>query len=280
MKTNIRKIYLSYFTYRIFRYQYKDGDILVCSFPKCGRTWVKFFISNYLIQVLGIQKELNLKNINHICPNYSFEFPSGPLNFSDPSSITASVEFHNTHKVPRIIFTHQQFNQSFPKYKIVLLVRDIRDVMVSKYYHNINRLNFKGSFSESLKKELPNSIAWLNSWGENKSKVNSLLIIRYEDLLVDPDKYFKKIIQFIGLPIKKEILQNSIKAASFSSMKKIEENKGGFSKNVVSGNRSDNSFHVRKGKPGDYKNYISKKDNLIFKKMMNKLKDNFGYYYF
>lgn len=49
------------------------------------------------------------------------------------------------------------------------------------------------------------------------------LVLRYEDMLKSPEESFRKVIQFINVPLDEQKLQRAIRNSSFKSLKKIEE---------------------------------------------------------
>lgn len=64
----------------------------------------------------------------------------------------------------------------------------------------------------------------VKSWTEHPSP--QLLVVRYEDLLLKPRKYFKQVANFLGLKPSAERLERAIRNSSFKTLKEIESKKG------------------------------------------------------
>ena len=116
-----------------------------------------------------------------------------------------------------------------------------------------------------------NFLSWQNFYAKNNDKG---IIIRFEDLVTDPDKYFQLLINFLSKRLKFEInkkkLKNSIQSINFEILQKIEKEKGFEEKSK----KSENFF--RKGQLNEWKNILEskliKKINSNLSKEMNYLK--------
>lgn len=64
----------------------------------------------------------------------------------------------------------------------------------------------------------------VSSWSQEPS--NNLLVLRYEDMLANPRKSFRKVESLLGLKKDPKRLMNAIKASSFSQLKKQEQASG------------------------------------------------------
>ena len=97
----------------------------IVSYPKAGRTWLRLMVARFL----QVQHGLN----------------------ATPDELLSGKAFR-TVKIPRISFTHDA-DEKFTAWNgkaddirvtgqytdVVLLVRDPRDIMVSGYFHKVNR---------------------------------------------------------------------------------------------------------------------------------------------
>jgi Sulfotransferase domain len=92
-------------------------DVFLISYPKSGNTWTRFLIANLLYP----HKRPDFANINELVP--------------DPEVL--SKRYLNRLPRPRILKSHQYFH---PRYrKIICVVRDPRDVVLSEYHFDIKR---------------------------------------------------------------------------------------------------------------------------------------------
>tara|TARA_B100000586_G_C19814777_1_gene303706 strand:- start:189 stop:584 length:396 start_codon:yes stop_codon:yes gene_type:complete len=108
------------------------------------------------------------------------------------------------------------------------------------------------------------------SWSENynswkNSKFPNKLIIKYEDMVLEPVKVFSSIINFLnkvyGLTINEEKIKKSILATNFSNLKKMEK-KYGFEESLYKSDSSKNTF-FNKGEVGLGKKLLDK--NILHK---------------
>ncbi len=243
-----------------------NDSILIVEYPKSGGTWLGQLISNY----------------------FEIPFPRNKM-----PSLKRSV-FHS-HYLPKYNILKNG--------KIVYLVRDGRDVLVSLYYHqlvwsNKNKLNPKdvlyhrkqlnfedyddvrknmSDFIHYTYEEKPSKLqqftymgnwytynkAWLKEFNENQ---NSIYLIKYEDLLKDTKGAIEKMLkEFFNEDVDHEKLQAIVDKFSFENQT-----------NRKKGEENKNSF-LRKGISGDWKNYFSKNEIELFKEYTNNLLVELGY---
>jgi hypothetical protein len=206
--------------------------------------------------------------------------------------------------IPRMLFTHDGFpdwinykeikhNKSkYKNKKVILLIRDPRDLVVSNYYQKkyrtfkirkgIEKKIFCGNISEFIKYEfggLPNIIEYYNSWSnfiENKN----VIIIKYEDLKSNPYEAIAKTIRFLNCNIDKEALLTAIDESSFEKMRHIEVSNV-IDNSRLSSNSADNtnSYKTRKGKVGSYIEDLNDTDvKWINDYILNNLSEAFYFY--
>ncbi len=96
----------------------------------------------------------------------------------------------------------------------------------------------------------------ISSWSKHVSswtdaEDNSKLILRYEDLIDDPKKAFRKVESFLGLKKDPKRLKNAIKASSFNLLKAQEQSSG-----FVEKHENANSF-FRKGQKNQWASVLT-----------------------
>ncbi len=236
------------------------ADVAVVSFGKSGRTWLRVMISRYYQRMYGI--------------------PEGVL-----------LGFENYHRrnpeIPKIFFTHDNYikdytgefdsKASFYGKKVVLLVRNPKDIAVSQYFQwqhrmrpakkKLNKYPPHGAevpawdFVMDENVGLPGIIDYLNLWAREAEHVEDLLIVRYEDMRSDTAAVLARVMEFIdGAPANDQAVADAVEYSSVENMRKLEEKNvfwlaGG---RMKPGKKGDpNTYKVRRAKVGGYKDYFS-----------------------
>jgi hypothetical protein len=238
----------------------RRADVAVVSFGKSGRTWLRVMISRYYQLVYGI-----------------------------PDS--ALLGFDNYHrrnsKIPKIFFTHDNYikdytgehdsKASFYGKKVVLLVRNPKDIAVSQFFQwqhrmrpakkKLNQYPPHGAdvsaydFVMDPNCGLPDIIAYLNLWAREAKNVESLLIVRYEDMRSDPNKTLRRVMEFVNDDsADASAIDGAVEYSSVENMRKLEEKNvfwlaGG---RMKPGKKGDpNTYKVRRAKVDGYKDYFN-----------------------
>lgn len=236
----------------------KSADVVVVSFGKSGRTWLRVMLSRVYQQMYGLPQR-------------------------------ALIGFDNFHSmnsaIPRIFFTHDNYvkdytgntdsKADFYEKKVVLLARDPRDVAVSQFFQwkyrmkpgkkTLNRYPEDGTdvsvfdFVMNEDAGLPNIIRFLNLWGTESGRLESFFLLRYEDLRSEPEETLRKLLEFMHTQATSEQISDAVEFSSYENMKKMEQKKtfwlsGG--RMVPKDRTNPNSFKVRRAKVGGYKDYF------------------------
>ena len=250
--------------------------IWLASYPKSGNTWLRSFLINYLnkntsnfdldflnqIRKFPRQELFDELNINYL----KFEeIVKNWINMQEFINLKQKFTYLKTHNAMCTInnypFTNKQNTIGF-----IYLVRDPRDVILSYSYHlnksvehtfgimkNSSYEDF-GHHGDSAKTTL------MGSWSENYKSWRDYnlaykLIVKYEDLILNPYETFFKIINYLnkinGLPIDEEMIKKSIENVSFEKLQNLEK-KYGFKE------KSYGAF-FRKGKIRNWEKNLDKK---------------------
>jgi hypothetical protein len=258
-----------------------QADVAVVSFGKSGRTWLRVMISRYYQLMYSIPEQLLLGFTNY---------------------------HRRNPEIPKIFFTHDNYikdytgefdsKASFYPKKVVLLVRNPKDIAVSQYFqwqHRMRpakkRLNnypahgtdvpaFDFVMDENV--GLPGIIDYLNLWAREADSVQDLLVVRYEDMRKDPDKALKGVMEFIhGKPSDDDAIASAVEYSSVENMRKLEEKNvfwlaGG---RMKPGKKGDpNTYKVRRAKVGGYKDYFNVDEAAQIDELVSKeLSTSYGY---
>jgi len=249
--------------------------IWLASYPKSGNTWLRSFLTNYLNKNTS---SFDLKLLMEIK-----RFPRSELykelniNFSKFEEIVKNwiymQEFINLKQEFTYLKTHNAMctvnNYSFTNKEntigFIYLVRDPRDVILSYSNHLGTSVEnvFKTMINKNAREKLhdkDHDETILGSWSEHYKSwrdYNSInkIIIKYEDLVLNPYENFFKIINFLnklnGLPIDEEMIKKSIENVSFEKLQNLEKKFGFYEK--------AHGVFFRKGKIRNWEKNLDKK---------------------
>lgn len=175
----------------------------------------------------------------------------------------------------------KRISECFPEANIVQLIRDGRDVAVSGLFDWIYRRNIDHPryryFVEGNLEAIPERlftdeeiIDFAVEWNDPIKAFASIspdsLLIRYESLKTDFISEFQNILKAMGV---KYTIDEIIRAKAESSF----EN---FSKGRKPG-KEDLTSKNRKGISGDWKNYMTRKDGILFSQVAGKTLIDYGF---
>lgn len=188
----------------------------LCSYPKCGRTWLRYIISNYFNLIYDLNIQLDLHTMFSIIPNDGWDLDRG---------IDAYL-FFDDQRIPLIIASHSPYNPiKFNDGDVIFMFRSVYDVLVSQYFHKKRRLrDYKGdikSFIRNRKLGVVRYVNYLNSWTPQLMSRRSF-VLTYEGLYHDPEMIVSNLLSFLDIPKDPQILCKAISMSSFESMKQIE----------------------------------------------------------
>ena len=234
------------------------ADVAVVSFGKSGRTWLRVMMSRLYQQVYGLPADIMIGFDN----------------------------FHNMDaRVPRVFFTHDNYigdhtgntdsKVDFHGRKVVLLMRDPRDVAVSQFFQWKFRMRpekkaLNGypahdadcSIFDFVMHEgggLPKIIAFMNLWAREMDRIDALELVRYEDMRAAPRDVLTRLAGFLGVPASDAQIADAVAYSSYDNMQKMEAG-AGFRMSggrMMPGDRGNpDSYKVRRAKVGGYRDYF------------------------
>ncbi len=259
----------------------QHADIVVVSFGKSGRTWLRVMLSH-------------LFRVKHNLPD---------------NAILGFDNFHNLDReVPKIFFTHDNYIKDFtgdfetkrPFYhkRVVLLARDPRDVAVSQFFQwkfrikpskvTINNYPPQGSdisLFDFVTGDNGGSMQavtdYLNLWAREAPRVDHFHLLRYEDLRAAPQRELRRLLDFMEIDATDEQVDAAVSYSSYENMKKME----GRQQFRLSGGRmmprdrdNPDSYKVRRAKVGGYRDYFTDDEvAVIDARLGDSLDPLFGY---
>jgi hypothetical protein len=251
------------------RTRFAEADAFLVSIPKSGRTWLRFAIRHYLCA-------------------------AGSLPFSiEPNEL-------EPRHLPRVVCSHDLWEHlTAPRFRdrirgkylippsarrtkrIVLAVRDLRDVMVSLHLQLTRRgfhsgAHFDGTLSEMIRDRrfgAERAVDILDAWLAEWRDTGRCLVWSYEEARKDPRASLRSVLAHLGIePVDDELLDSSVEFASFDNMKAMESENRFDRKLLRPADPSDpESFKVRRGRVGGWVDYLSEEDARLVERAASRL---------
>ncbi|XP_028718813.2 bile salt sulfotransferase 1-like [Peromyscus leucopus] len=227
----------------------RDEDTVIVSYPKSGTNWLIETVC--LIQTKGNPKWIQSVPIWE--RSLWIEYPNTHLtliNKEGPRLMTSNLPFH--------LFPKSFFRS---KAKVIYIIRNPRDVLVSGYFfrRNTNLIDNPESLGTYFEWFLKGNVPY-GSWFEHTRNWLSMrendnfLLLSYEDMKKNTRGTIEKICDFLGKKLEPDELDLVLKYSSFQAMK--ENKMSNFSlipEDVV----TNGLVLMRKGTTGDWKNHFT-----------------------
>jgi len=210
------------------------SDAVVVSFPKSGRTWLRFMLDQ-----IGIPVRYTHAGSDHVLRK----------NFDELTLPQAE----------------------FARKRVLFMLRDPRDTAVSGYFQATRRIHcFSGSMQDflrdprhGLEKIIRFNLMWLDAGADCKD----FAVLQYQDLHADAPSEFARAAAFLCNRILSEgEIERAVEAGKFENMHALElSGKGGDTYGDILSPKDPNdpdSFKVRRGKIGGWRDYFTPEDEI------------------
>lgn len=274
----------------------KKNIVWLASYPKSGNTWTRIFLANYLA---NLDQPVSVNQIHRFGMGDSMVRTYRMVNGGkDPDLSNYDDTIRLRHRVlagisgnqadVNFVKTHNLYGKAMGIDLIppqitrcaIYIVRNPLDVTLSFGRH------FGQSPEEAVKSMADSDhvtspgqkSVWqfLGSWSDHVSSWTTkhpfpCLVMRYEDMLSNPEETFGKALDIIGIPVEKERLKKAIRFSSFEETVK-QEDKHGFKE---ASKKADRFF--AKGKAGQWREDLSPDLINKTKRWHRKTMKKFGY---
>jgi len=262
IKTWIQRTWVTVF---LIKTHYPHRLVFIAGLPKSGTTWLE----NLIGAIPGYRRlvcyDLNNSLFEHKLDSAVLEVLPSRGNFFTKTHVEASIEGVS----------------ALRRYGIptVIMVRDLRDQCVSRFYHVLNDPAHRhhklyslsersDAFSHCVKITIDEYLIWVDDWLKvAEIDHDSFLVVRYEDMYSNPKKEFKRVLTHFDLKLTEETVDNILNSISKSSLE---------GKNVAQRLKTHKNT-LRKGGSGDWKNHLSVEDIESFKLKANHQLIKLGY---
>lgn len=243
-------------------------DLLLVTVPSSGTHWLRILLEGALLEAYSLDGDITSIRNEDMLPTF--------LNKEN------RFKYNDQKEIIRIQHTHSSYFWPMRKKRALLLVRDLRDVMVSHFRMMERQGRFAGSFADFLRGEgvnksrhhtLRSRIELINGWHKATPKLSDLKIVRYEDLKQDTQAALRDVLDYAGIPALSEAQMAKVVAqGSFDNMRRLEAD------NPLP--QYTKAKKVSEGRSGGYRDYFSDDDAAWFRQQVERhMNDTLGYDY-
>jgi len=214
----------------------RPDDIYIVSYPKSGTTLMQMIL--YQLTTGG---EMDFPHINAVCPFLELEISKHNAGFLEAA---ASPRCFKTHLLAREL--------PITTGRYIYIVRDVRDVVVSAYHHDLmvggahrSLEQFTEEFLESGWLAYPTWFEHLDSWWPHRNDPN-VLYLSFEDMTANLEATIRQVARFCQIDVREADMPRILERCSFAFMKQHEAK---FDPRLQNTPRGSQGF-IRKGKTG------------------------------
>ncbi|KAL3871417.1 hypothetical protein ACJMK2_039416 [Sinanodonta woodiana] len=234
----------------------RPDDIILCNYPKSGCHW--------MWEVIKMILQGSATTIPDFKENHMIELITANAMAVIPS--------------PRVINTHMKFAQ-LPRdmiekrCKIVLILRNPKDVAVSFYHHHIGLVNlyqYEGKWENYLSLFNNGKVDWgsfydyVHSWEKtiHENPTHPIHVVYYEDMKADSAAEVRRLANFMGVSLSDDLIEAIAEKCSFQNM--VKDKMGLEDEKWRKVWRDEKPRMYRKGEVGDWKNWFTVAQNEEF----------------
>jgi hypothetical protein len=232
-----------------------ETPIDIVSYPKSGRTWMRMMLGYVLCEKYNLDKSeiLNTQYLTKAASLPKIGFTHAGTGFSverPPLPVDKLTE---------------EFVVPYAKSRVIFLIRDPRDVLVSSYFHATRRDHTYNAGLDSFIRTdtfgIEKVLKFYNIWYRWRWYPKQFELIRYEDIHDDPVGVISRAMQFIGLDYSDNLIRAATEYAHIDNMRDLEKQKTFDNRALIAGDIDDpESYKARRGVVGGYAEYLSDED--------------------
>ena len=228
------------------------ADTYILSYPKTGRTWLRALVGKALVD--------------------HYDLP--PDRVLETDALTAMAG------LPRAGFYHDGAamidalswreldarKSSYRGKRVLLLGRDVRDTLVSAYFQATRRVDmFDGPIAAFVRDErygVEKVLAFYRQWDAARGVPDAFAFLRYEAMHEAPAASLRTALDFLGAhEVPDRVVADAVEFSRFENLRRAEaEDRFGSHMLRTPSNADPESFKVRKGKVGGFRDYLSPDD--------------------
>jgi hypothetical protein len=240
------------------------------SFPKCGRTWLRVLIGRAIQQRFGLPEGTAVVELHRLAE-------LGP----GIPCVWATHDDDAQWKAPEDVETDKS---DYRDQRVILLVRDPRDVIVSLYHQMRDRRRvYDGTASAFVREPVggfESLLRFYDAWAAAVDDLDDVLVVRYEDLHGDTAGELRRVLAFIGLDdVDDAVVDDAVDYGAFDHMRELEDEDRLGSEKLRPVVRGDtDTYKTRRGEVGGYRRELAAHDISFLEQAMRASRaDRFGY---
>ncbi|MBW5480505.1 sulfotransferase domain-containing protein [Streptomyces bambusae] len=229
----------------------ESADVVVVSFPKSGRTWLRVMMAKAISTGWGLPME--------VCKDLQL------TGFADIAPGIPRIAFWHDDRVARRSPEELSTDKSWYRgRKVVFITRDLRDTMVSQYFQRTRRPGhpYSGELGDFLTAEegsLRTCVEFWNIWHARREVPDGFLLTSYERLTADTAGELARVMEFCGVPCPSpDTVREAVEFGGFGRMRAMEVSDSLDSEKLRPGSPDDvESYKTRRGIIGGYRDYLT-----------------------
>lgn len=227
----------------------------LCSYPKSGRTWIRFALAHLLNSVHDLRLDVDLGSLFELLPNMDGHE-------IDPGKDISAYAYGERPDVPLLLSSHLPFEERlFSGRPIVFLLRSLLDILVSNYLQKTRQdRTWDGELRTFVRDPdvgTPDLVRYLNRWAVVLTQP-LVMVLTYEGLCADPQHGFIGLAAHLGVPCGPAEARAALAQASFPNMLASELRTG--VRGYDYDRRDSEARRVRRGRIGGYRDYLAADD--------------------
>jgi Sulfotransferase domain len=223
--------------------------VWLASYPKSGNTWLRAFLANYFIdgpEPVSINEMQKISSGDSSAPAYADLGRCSPATLS-AAQVVALRERHleriSHNGQTNFVKTHNAHIRIGGRWLIparltraaIYIIRDPRDLVLSYADHfGLDTAGAAAAIASAQNRVPTNSrtvMQFLGNWSDHvkrwaRAKEFPVLVLRYEDMLADPEACFERVLRQIGAPVDAAVLAQATRFSSFDVLAAQEEETG------------------------------------------------------
>lgn len=238
-----------------------SDDRFIVGYPKSGNTWLRFLVAN----LMNPDEPVDFSTVSDRVLEMN-------ALLTDPQAKRASR--------PRLLHGHAPLDVRYGR--VLMIVRDPRDVVVSYYHHvlGLQRISDTTSIEQFVDLFLDGKLDKYGSWEDNvagwlgaREGRDDFMHLRYEDLLKDTYGCLHQVGGFLGLRTDEQAVKAAVESSTSDKMRKMEHTGSDhWRKRLRPG-----STMVRKAKKGSWREELPPECALKIEQKFGRLMCKLGY---